>query len=125
MVVPLIIGAVLTGVSTLFVADLVGTLLHWSVVGASLVAAAGLFYNLDLLNPLDLSEVTGVVSYGFVAGLAGWVLFRLLSALVAAVSGAVFLLVLLLVVGLFLNPVLVIRLIFGLFEVVKEIAGDN
>jgi len=127
MVVPLIIGVALIGVSTLFVADAVGTLLHWSSIAGSILGAALLFWNLEKENYLEIeSPALSVVSYSAVSFLTGFLLFRLSEALISAASGLVALVSLTLVVLLLVNPGLVVRILAVGFEVLTSfLEGDN
>lgn len=105
----LTVGALLVGaILTYFTVGAVATVAHWVSVGAALLVGSGLVYHLlegDLAEYFDAlgfsPGVFQVLSAGVVGGVAGFITFRLLESVFAALGFIAALLVAVLAVASF------------------------
>lgn len=119
--VSLILGGLAAAGLSYFFIGAVGTLMHFLAVAGGIVVAAGGFYRLDQLNPLNLGEVAGVISYASISAVAGFLSYRVFEAVFAAASTGIALLAVILAVLFVLNP----SLVFNLFAFAADYVGDN
>lgn len=121
---------VVGGILTLFTVSAVATLAHWVAVAGGLAIMAGLTYQLIENDYLDFlfedSDVLEMLSAGILSSWAGFVGFRILESVFAAVGfGGALIVSVLVVASIVFSPALVAQFLIGVVEVVSELLGGE
>lgn len=125
-VISLTIGVLLTlGLGVLFVSQ-VGAVLHLLAVLGAALTGIGLFYNAYQARLLEIeSEALAIITYAALGTAAGFLVFRILEAVLAALSfGAALVVALLVVASVVFSPQLVFNVVAAVIEAVLSL-GDN
>lgn len=130
MAIPLVIGGIAFLGLGYFTVSAVATLVHWITVSTALVVGLGVFYRLVDNDQLEFigfeSEYFETLTAGVVASVTGFVLFRVLQAVFAALGmAAAFVAALLIATSFLLGPGLVLQFVGGTLSFISDIVGGE